>query len=45
MLAGLSYTHWYRRRVMEPAVEAQRMIDERDAFNRTLIQTAPSRCA
>lgn len=41
MLAGLSYTHWYRRRVMEPAVEAQRMIDERDAFNRTLIQTAP----
>lgn len=41
MLAGLSYTYWYKRRVMEPAVDAQRKIDERDAFNRTLIQTAP----
>lgn len=40
-LAGLSYTYWYKRRVLEPAVEAQRKIDERDAFNRTLIQTAP----
>jgi len=40
-LAGLSYTRWYGRRVMEPALESQRKIDERDAFNRTLIQTAP----
>ncbi|WP_043005555.1 hybrid sensor histidine kinase/response regulator [Comamonas testosteroni] len=40
-LAGLSYTYWYKRRVLDPAVEAQRKIDERDAFNRTLIQTAP----
>ncbi|WLW63583.1 response regulator [Achromobacter aegrifaciens] len=41
MLAGLSYTHWYKRRVMAPAMEAQRKIDERDAFNLKLIQTAP----
>lgn len=41
LLAGLGYTRWYKRRVMLPAMEAQRKIDERDAFNRTLIQTAP----
>lgn len=35
------YMRWYNRRVILPAQEAQREILESDAFNRTLIQTAP----
>ncbi len=41
ILSGLAYTRWYNRRVILPAQEAQREILESDAFNRTLIQTAP----
>ncbi|MFC0227972.1 hybrid sensor histidine kinase/response regulator [Serratia aquatilis] len=40
-LGGLAYTRWYNRRVIIPAQVAQREIVESDAFNRTLIQTAP----
>ncbi|WP_024530080.1 ATP-binding protein [Serratia fonticola] len=41
LLSGLIYLRWYNRRVIVPAQEAQREIVESDAFNRTLIQTAP----
>lgn len=40
-LGCLFYMRWYNRRVILPAQEAQREILESDAFNRTLIQTAP----
>lgn len=39
--SGLAYLRWYNRRVILPAQEAQHEILESDAFNRTLIQTAP----
>ena len=38
---GAWYTRWYRRNVLAPAEEAQRQIVESDAFNRTLVDTAP----
>ncbi|WP_197062146.1 MULTISPECIES: hybrid sensor histidine kinase/response regulator [unclassified Serratia (in: enterobacteria)] len=41
ILGGLAYTRWYNRRVIAPAQEAQRELLESEAFNRTLIQTAP----
>lgn len=40
-MSGLVYLRWYNRRVILPAQEAQHEILESDAFNRTLIQTAP----
>jgi two-component system capsular synthesis sensor histidine kinase RcsC len=40
-MSGLLYLRWYNRRVILPAQEAQHEILESDAFNRTLIQTAP----
>lgn len=40
-LGYVFYMRWYNRRVILPAQEAQREILESDAFNRTLIQTAP----
>jgi len=39
--SGLAYLRWYNRQVILPAQEAQHEILESDAFNRTLIQTAP----
>ncbi|MFZ1872281.1 MAG: ATP-binding protein, partial [Chania sp.] len=39
---GLAYSRWYNRRVIAPAQEAQRELLESEAFNRTLIQTAPA---
>lgn len=41
IVSGLAYLRWYNRRVILPAQEAQHEILESDAFNRTLIQTAP----
>lgn len=41
VFGGLAYTRWYNRRVIAPAQEAQRELLESEAFNRTLIQTAP----
>lgn len=38
---GLAYLRWYNRQVILPAQEAQHELLESDAFNRTLIQTAP----
>ncbi len=35
------YMRWYNRRVVAPAQEAQREILASEAFNRTLIETAP----
>lgn len=41
VIGGIWYTRWYRRHVLAPAEEAQRQIMESDAFNRTLVETAP----
>lgn len=41
LFATLGYTRWYDRRVIRPAHIAQQKIVESEAFNRTLIQTAP----
>lgn len=41
IMSGLVYMRWYNRRVILPAQEAQHEILESDAFNRTLIETAP----
>lgn len=41
VLGCVFYMRWYNRSVILPAQEAQREILESDAFNRTLIQTAP----
>lgn len=35
------YMRWYNNRVIKPAQQAQRDIIESEAFNRTLIETAP----
>ncbi|MCL7715560.1 hybrid sensor histidine kinase/response regulator [Stenotrophomonas mori] len=40
-LGSVGYVRWYRVRVLEPARRAQDAIVESEAFNRTLIQTAP----
>ncbi len=41
LLGGVGYARWYRYGVVEPARKAQQEILEREAFNRTLIETAP----
>ncbi len=41
LLGGVGYARWYRYDVVEPARKAQQEILEREAFNRTLIETAP----
>ena len=38
---GLVSTRWYSRRVIAPALDAQRDIIEKEEFSRTLIETAP----
>ena len=35
------YVRWYRRNVITPALDAQQKILDSEAFNKTLIQTAP----
>ncbi|WP_051916650.1 MULTISPECIES: ATP-binding protein [unclassified Serratia (in: enterobacteria)] len=40
-LGGLLYMRWHNRHVILPTQETQRQILENDAFNQTLIQTAP----
>ncbi|WP_167353552.1 response regulator [Kosakonia oryziphila] len=41
ILGSTLYMRWYNSRVIKPAQQAQRDILESEAFNRTLIQTAP----
>ncbi|WON77496.1 response regulator [Serratia sp. UGAL515B_01] len=41
LITSLGYTRWYERRVLKPAHIAQSNLLESEAFNRTLIQTAP----
>lgn len=41
LLIGLGYIRWYRRSVIEPAQKSQDELLESEAFNRTLIDTAP----
>ncbi|WP_313621601.1 response regulator [Achromobacter sp.] len=38
---GIVSTRWYSRRVIAPALEAQRDIIDKEEFSRTLIETAP----
>jgi len=39
--AGWTLMRWYRRRVVAPASETHRALQESHAFNRAIIQTAP----
>ncbi|WP_323016899.1 hybrid sensor histidine kinase/response regulator [Castellaniella sp.] len=41
LLAGLAYVGWHRRHVVEPARKDQIALLESEAFNRTLLDTAP----
>ena len=41
LLSGLWYSRWYKQSIIEPALDGQRQMMESEAFQRTLIQTAP----
>lgn len=41
LLIGMGYIRWYRHSVIEPAQRSQDELLENEAFNRTLIDTAP----
>ena len=41
LIGGTASMRWYNRRVMAPALLAQREIVEKEEFSRTLIETAP----
>jgi len=41
LAAGWALMRWYRRRVVAPASETHRALQESHAFNRAIIQTAP----
>ncbi|MFD4836606.1 ATP-binding protein [Achromobacter sp. NPDC058515] len=41
LVGGIASMRWYSRRVIAPALDAQREIVEKEEFSRTLIETAP----
>lgn len=41
LVGGIVSSRWYSRRVIAPALDAQREIVENEEFSRTLIETAP----
>lgn len=40
-LSAIAYTRWYNKRVVRPAEEAHADLVESEAFNRTVLETAP----